>query len=153
MAFRACWIDRLHVVRWTGKPDRADVDKIIQLTQEGHERLKVKVDLLMILPPDIAEPDEGVRKLFADRMDKMLTFSTCVVTVVEGTGLTHSIRVSMMAGMTLLVRQKGLYVRNSLEDALIKKRPNDLNVDGAAVIKELGKRGFTTAPKTAAAGA
>jgi len=153
MPFKACWIDRLHVVRWTGKPERGDIDKIIQATKEGHQKLQEKVNLLMILPPDVGEPDEGVRKMFADRLEPILAFCTCAVTVVEGTGLAHSVRVSVMAGMTLLVRQRGLYVRNSLEDALIKKRPADLDVDGAGVIKELQKRGFTTVAKTSVAGA
>lgn len=148
ITFRSCWIDHLLVIRWTTKSSRSDVDAILQLARDGFERLggKKKIAFLMILPSDVPDTDEGVRKAFLDRMDRMLAVCSCLVAVVEGEGLVHSIRLSVMAGMALMARQRGVYVRNSLHDALVRKRPVELDVDGPAVLAELQKRGMVTAP-------
>jgi hypothetical protein len=147
MPYRSCWIDRLHIVRWTAEPERTDFDVILRSLQDGHQRFGAKVSFLQILPTDVSGGDREIRKTFVSKLDRMLAVTTCVVVVLEGEGLAHSIRVNTMAGITLLARQRGLYVRNSLEDALLKRRPSELEVDGATAIKELQKRGLATAAR------
>lgn len=130
------------VVRWDTVPDLAGAAGVLKLAGETHRAAGKKIALLVLVGPGSGTPGPEVRKAFVDNMKTMMDYARCVVMVLEGEGLGHSIVLSVVTGMQLLSRQRGIYARSSLDDALLRRPPPELGVHGPALIAEIRGHGL-----------
>lgn len=145
MAHRTAAIEGILVVRWDDTPD---LEGVAAITKEARELCRTcgkKIVLLVVVPPKVGLPNADVRKVFTDQLATMMQSARCMVMVLEGEGLLHSVKLSVVTGIQLLMsHQKSIYVRDSLEEALIRKKPPELAVDGLAVLQEIKRRRLTS---------
>lgn len=130
------------VVRWDTAPDLAGAAGVLKLAGEVHRAAGKKIALLVLVTPGTGVPSPAVRKAFTDNMKTMMDYARCVIMVLEGEGIGHSIVLSVVTGMQLLSRQRGIYSRSSLDEALLRKPPPELGVHGPALIAEIRSRGL-----------
>ena len=70
------------------------------------------------------------------------------IAVFEGTGFTSSLKRSALIAILLLSgRRHAVFVRSTVEEALIHDPPKPLSFDGARAIGELGRKGILTGSK------
>jgi hypothetical protein len=144
MPYTSCELDGLIVIRWSpNKPAVADIVGYASEIAAARERQGRPLVAIFIMPPDHGNPDEAFRKAQAQRLPKIMAHLEFAVAVFEGSGFVASLKRSALVAILLLApRRHHVYVRASVEDALIHNPPKELAFEAKEAIAELKRLGF-----------
>lgn len=141
MSYTFWELDGLFVVRWGRHPEVADVQmQTLEMTAARKRQGKPMV-ALYIMPPDSQPPDNDFRKAQAASLPAIFANLEYAIAVFEGTGFIASLKRSALVAILLLSKQRhSVYVRQSLEDALILNPPRRFGFDAPKALKDLKRR-------------
>jgi hypothetical protein len=154
MSYQSCEIEGLFVIRWGVTPERRDVKAYAAELEAARSRQGRPLVGLFIMPPNSKPPDEDFRKVQAEYLPDIMANFEFAIAVFEGTGFFSSLKRSALVAILLLApRRYSIYVRPTVEDALIRNPPRPLRFDARKAVAELQHRGLlATEPVAAAAG-
>lgn len=139
MSYEYWELDGLYVVRWGLRPEVSDVAKQADELAAARRRRRGRAVVgLFIMPPESQPPDEAFRKEQATHLPTMFAHMDYAIAVFEGTGFVASLKRSALVAILLLSKQRhSVYVRHSLEDALITHPPRPFDFDGPRALEQL----------------
>lgn len=146
MAYRSQWFDDVLVVCWGMLCEEKDIAVITEMMIERHRATGQMAAMIALVSERTQVPDASVRRAFGESTARMADSFRCIINVIEGTGIGHSIKVSVVTGIQLFARQKHFYCRGSLEDTLITRQPRELRVDGVQLLERIRRSGILTPP-------
>jgi hypothetical protein len=145
MSYKSCVLPGLIAIRWGSQPEPADVPAYLAEMTRAREREGKPVVGLFVMPPDSGVPPEDFRKVQAKHLPEIMANLEFAVAVFEGTGFLTSLKRSALVAILLLApRRLPIYVRATVEDALLKDPPKPIHFDGAKAIAELKRQGILT---------
>jgi hypothetical protein len=141
MSFTSWELDGLYVLRWGARPEVKDVPAYVGEIAAARERQGKPLVALIIMPPDSAAPDEAFRKLQAKHLPGIFANLEFAICVFEGTGFIASLKRSALVAILMLSpRRHPVYVRPTLEDALLRDPPKAFKFDAAKALSQLKQR-------------
>ena len=88
-----------------------------------------------IMPPDSEAPDDAFRRKQAEYLPRFFQHIECAIAVFEGGGFMASLKRSALVAILLLSRKRfPVFVRSSLQQALVDDPPQTFGFDGAAAL-------------------
>lgn len=143
MPYKSCVLPGLIAIRWGERPEPADVTAYASEIARATEQEGRPIVALFIMPPDSSAPPEDFRKVQAARLPAIMANLEFAVAVFEGTGFTTSLKRSALVAILLLSpKRHPIYVRSSVEDALLRDPPKPIRFDAPKAIDELRRRGI-----------
>jgi hypothetical protein len=138
MSYTSWVFDSLYVLRWGDRPDVADVAAYSgEIAAASKAQGKPLVGLI-IMPPSSAAPDENFRKAQAKHLPGIFTNLDYAICVFEGTGFFAAVKRSALLAILMVSRKRfPVYVRSTIEDALLRDPPKPLPFDAARIVAEL----------------
>jgi hypothetical protein len=154
MSYKSCVLPGLIAIRWGDRPEPADVTAYAREVAEARESEGHPIVALFIMPPDSGAPPEDFRKVQAAQLPTIMANLEFAVAVFEGTGFTTSLKRSALVAILLLSpKRHPIYVRSSVEDALLRDPPKPIRFDARKAIDELRRKGVVgPAPASFVAG-
>jgi hypothetical protein len=147
VSYKSCAIDGLYVLRWQS-PEVPDVAAYAGEIAAASSKQGKQLVGLFIMPEDSDPPGEQFRKEQANKLPEIMTHLTFVVAVFEGTGFMAAMKRSALVGILLLSgRRFPMYVRATVDEALVSSPPQPISFEPKAAIAELGRRGMLTEKK------
>jgi hypothetical protein len=141
MSYRSWELDGLYVLRWGARPELKDVGAYVKEIASARERQGKPLVGLIIMPPDSAAPDESFRKAQASQLPTIFSNLEFAICVFEGTGFIASLKRSALVGILLLSpRRYPVFVRPTLEDALVRDPPKPFSFDAGKALLQLRQR-------------
>lgn len=138
MSYESWELDGLYVVRWGLHPEVTDIPKQVDELAAARGRRRRAIVGLFIMPPESQPPDEAFRKAQATHLPTMFAHMDYAIAVFEGTGFVASLKRSALVAILLLSKQRhSVYVRHSLEDALITHPPRPFDFDAPRALEQL----------------
>ncbi len=136
----------LFVVRW-GDPQPGDPAKYLAALTDAASKQGDKLVGLFIMPEDSPPPGEAFRREQAALLDRVMERLHFAIAVFEGRGFAPSLKRSALVAILMLSskRQK-VFVRSSVEEALVSNPPAGLSFDGAMLLSTLRGLGFCDVP-------
>lgn len=145
MSYKSCVLPGLYVLRWGTKPEVQDVELYTKEIAAARAEQGRPMIALFIMPTDSGAPDETFRKAQASRLPDIMQCVEYAVAVFEGSGFISSLKRSALVGILLLAPKKfPVYVRATVEEALITNPPGPVPFDPYQAIHELRRRGILT---------
>ncbi len=145
MSYKSCTLPGLFVLRWGKKPEVPDVDLPAKEIAAARAKQGQPLVALFIMPTDSAAPDDLFRKAQADRLPEIMQSLDYAVAVFEGSGFISSLKRSALVAILLLAPKKlPVYVRATVEEALISNPPGRVPFDPYRAINELRSNGILT---------
>lgn len=145
MSYQSCVLDGLIVIRWGETPEVADVARYCGEMQDARTAQGKPLVGLFIMPTNSRPPDDVFRKEQAARLPEIMSQLSYAVAVFEGVGFLSSLKRSALAAILLLApRRHPIYVRSTIEEALISEPAGPLAFDVLSALVELRRRGFVT---------
>lgn len=137
MSYKSCVLNGLFVVRWE-KPTVGDCTRYCQeLTQASQSQGKPLVGLF-IMPENSSAPDDQFKKEQASLLKKIMPNLTFAIAVFEGSGFAASLKRSALIAILLLSGQRQrIYVRSSVEEALVRDPPGPLGFNAHKALADL----------------
>jgi hypothetical protein len=143
MSFQSCTLGGLYVLRWGAHPEVRDVDVYATEIAEAYASQRTPLVGLFVMPPDSAPPDEIFRKAQASKLPEIMRHLEFAVAVFEGQGFFSSVKRSALVAILMLASKRHpVYVRATVEDALLRDPPGPIRFDAQSAISELRKRGL-----------
>jgi hypothetical protein len=143
MSFRSCSLNGLYALRWGALPEVRDVETYATQIAEAHASQGTPLVGLFIMPQDSGAPDDLFRKAQARKLPQIMHHLQFAVAVFEGQGFFSSVKRSALVAILLLSPgRQPVYVRATVEDALLKDPPGPIHFDARIAIGELRKRGL-----------
>jgi hypothetical protein len=144
MSYRSCVLNGLFVVRWE-RPSVGDCARYYQeLVQASQTQSKPLVGLF-IMPENSSAPDDHFKKEQAQLMNKIMQNLSFAIAVFEGTGFAASLKRSALVAILLLSGQRQkIYVRSTVEEALVRNPPGPLGFSANKALDELRAQAFCT---------
>ncbi len=134
-------LDGLIVVRWGRTPEVADVQTQTLEVAAVRKRQGKPIVALYIMPPDSQPPDNDFRQAQAASLPAIFAHLEFAIAVFEGSGFVASLKRSALVAILLLSKQRhSVYVRQSLEDALIVNPPRRFSFDASKALQELQRK-------------
>lgn len=146
MSYQLKVLDGLFVLRW-GVPEASDPTRYAaEMGAEARKQGKKLVGLF-IMPEGSPPPNETFRKEQAAVLDGLMDHLQFAVAVFEGSGFATSLKRSALVAILLLTnkRQK-VFVRNSVEEALITNPPQPLDFDATRAVATIRASGLCDVP-------
>ncbi len=144
MSYKSCLLPGLFVLRWGAKPEVRDVELYAREIASARAEQGQPLVALFIMPTDSGAPDE----LFAgagDRLPEIMQSLEYAVAVFEGSGFISSLKRSALVAILLLAPKKfPVYVRATVEEALISDPPGRVPFDPYQAVHELRRSGVLT---------
>jgi hypothetical protein len=141
MSFKSCALGGLYVLRWGALPEVRDVNVYATEIAEAYASQRTPLVGLFVMPPDSAAPDEIFRKAQANKLPEIMKHLEFAVAVFEGQGFISSVKRSALVAILLLASKRyPVYVRATVEDALLRNPPGPIRFDAQNAIGELRKR-------------
>ncbi len=145
MSYVSCVLPGLIAIRWGAQPEAADVHAYAAEIARARQQQGAPLVALFIMPVDSGAPTEEFRKAQASQLPFIMSNLDYAIAVFEGTGFTSSLKRSALIAILLLSgKRHAVYVRSTVEEALLRDPPKPLSFDGARAIAELGRRGILT---------
>jgi hypothetical protein len=145
MSYKSCLLPGLFVLRWGAKPEVGDVELYAREIAAAYMRQGQPLVALFIMPTDSAAPDEAFRKAQASRLPEIMRSLEYAVAVFEGSGFISSLKRSALVGILLLAPKKfPVYVRATVEEALITDPPGRVRFDPYRAMSDLRSAGVLT---------
>jgi hypothetical protein len=131
-------LEGLYVLRWGLRPEVEDIAaQSLEIAEARSRQGKLLVGLF-IMPIDSAAPDDAFRKQQALYLPAIFANLEFAIAVFEGNGFIASLKRSALVAILLLSKQRHpLYVRQSLEAALIQDPPRPFNFDASKALAQL----------------
>ncbi len=157
MSYQSCVLNGLFVLRWGETPEVADVARYCAEMQSARIAQGKPLVGLFIMPTNSRPPDDVFRKAQAALLPEIMSQLAYAVAVFEGVGFLSSLKRSALAAILLLApKRHPIYVRSTLEEALLSDPAGPLEFDVRSAFVELRRRGLVTsatpATEPAAAG-
>jgi hypothetical protein len=144
----------LYALRWGRKPELQDVAMYADELARARAKQGTPLVALFIMPQDSAAPDDTFRKAQAAHLPKIMSHVEYAVAVFEGTGFLSSLKRSALVAILLLSPKKApVYVRATVEEALVTNPPGPIRFDAERALRELRKQGILTQESLQAASA
>lgn len=145
MSYKSCLLPGLFVLRWGAKPEVRDVELYAREIAQARAEQGHPLIALFIMPTDSGAPDELFRKAQASRLPEIMSCLEYAVAVFEGSGFISSLKRSALVAILLLAPKKfPVYVRATVEEALITDPPGRVPFDPYQAIHELRRSGVLT---------
>jgi hypothetical protein len=145
MSYKSCLLPGLFVLRWGQRPEVRDVELYANEIAVARAKQGQPLVALFIMPTDSAAPDELFRKAQANRLPEIMQSLEYAVAVFEGTGFISSLKRSALVAILLLAPKKfPVYVRATVEEALITDPPGRVRFDPYRAINDLRSAGVLT---------
>jgi hypothetical protein len=145
MSYKSCLLPGLFVLRWGAKPEVRDVELYAREIATARAEQGQPLVALFIMPTDSGAPDELFRKAQATRLPEIMQSLEYAVAVFEGSGFISSLKRSALVAILLLAPKKfPVYVRATVEEALISDPPGRVPFDPYQAIHELRRSGVLT---------
>jgi len=143
MSYKSCVLPGLIAIRWGEIPEPADVAAYAAEIVRARQRETEPIVALFVMPPDSGAPPEDFRKVQAAQLPTIMANLEFAVAVFEGTGFRASLKRSALVGILLLSPKRyPIYVRSSVEDALLRDPPKPIRFNGYKAIQELRSNGI-----------
>ena len=137
MPFDSFWVNDTLVVRWNSTPDRMSMYRAASLVLEARR----EIQLLAIVPAHVEPPSKDMQRTIMQHIGRTLLQHARATVVFEGSGLMHSVKLSLVSGMIMVLRANArAQFRRSLHDALVTNPPPYLRADAGAIAAELRRR-------------
>jgi hypothetical protein len=131
----------VYVLRWGLRPQLSDVPAYAAEIAAARQRQGKPLVAVFIMPRESAAPDETFRKCQARHLPHIFTSLECAVCVFEGSGFVASLKRSALATILMLSPNRHpIYVRSTLEDALVRDPPQRYSFDARSVLAEVTQR-------------
>jgi hypothetical protein len=146
MAYTSCVLPGLVVIRWGHQPEAADVTAYANEITRARDRQGKSPIALFIMPTDSAAPGDEFRKAQAAHLPAIMSNVDYAIAVFEGTGFTSSLKRSALVAILLLSPKRfPIFVRSTIEEALVRDPPKPIPFDPHRAIAELESQGILTA--------
>jgi hypothetical protein len=143
MSYKSCVLPGLIAIRWGDRPEPADVTAYAREIAQAKEHEGRPIVALFIMPPDSGAPPEDFRKVQATQLPTIMANLEFAVAVFEGTGFTTSLKRSALVAILLLSpKRHPIYVRSSVEDALLRDPPKPIRFNAQKAIEVLRRDGI-----------
>ena len=141
MSYKSCALDGVFVVRWGKTPEVPDVPRYCEEIARARQEQGKPLVGLFIMPPDSTAPDDVFRKAQARKLPEIMSHLKYAVAVFEGVGFVSSLKRSALAGILLLApKRHSIYVRSTVEEALLFDPAGPIDFDARATLAELQRR-------------
>ena len=131
------------MLRWGDLPQITDVTRYCEETRRAHAEQGKPVVGLFIMPTHSKPPDEAFRKEQARLLPEIMSHFSYAVAVFEGVGFLSSLKRSALAAILLLApKRHAIFVRSTLEEALLTDPAGPIDFDARKAIGELRRRGL-----------
>ncbi len=138
MSYQSCVLRGVFALRWGASPEVQDVERYAAEISEARNRQGAPLVGLFIMPQDSAAPDETFRKAQARKLSEIMSNLDYAIAVFEGDGFFSSLKRSALVAILLLAPKRyPVYVRATIEEALIGNPPKPLAFDARKAITEL----------------
>jgi hypothetical protein len=138
MSYRSWELDGLYVLRWGSQPEPQDVAAYTAEIASARERQGKPLVGIIIMPTDSAPPGDAFRKMQARHLPKIFLNLEYAICVFEGTGFFASLKRSALVAILMLSPQRHpVYVRSTLEQALIRDPPRPYKFDALKTLRQL----------------
>jgi hypothetical protein len=138
MSYVSASLGGLFVVRWGAVPEAPDVERYAQELRTARKEHGAPLVGLFIMPPDSSAPAEPFRKAQAARLPEIMSNLSYAVAVFEGAGFVSSLKRSALVAILLLAPQRfPIYVRATVQEALVKNPAGPIEFDAARALAEL----------------
>jgi hypothetical protein len=145
MSFTSSVLPGLIAIRWGEQPEPGDVHAYAAEIARARIQQGKPLIALFIMPVDSGAPSEEFRKAQASQMQSIMANLEYAIAVFEGTGFTSSLkRSALIAILFLSGKRHAVFVRSTVEEALIKDPPKPLAFDPGRAIAELDRQGILT---------
>lgn len=145
MSYTSCVLPGLIVIRWGQHPEAIDVANYAGEIARAREQYGKSLVALFIMPVDSGAPADDFRKAQASHLPSIMSNIDYAIAVFEGTGFTSSLKRSALIAILLLSGKRyPVYVRSTVEEALLDDPPKPLTFDPAKAIEMLDRRGILT---------
>jgi hypothetical protein len=144
MSYKSCALPGtgLIAIRWGATPEAPDVPAYAAEIAQAREREGGPIVALFIMPPDSVAPPEDFRKVQAQHLPDIMSNLDYAIAVFEGTGFKSSLKRSALVAILLLAPKRyPIFVRATVEEALIHNPPKPVRFDPVKAIAELTRRG------------
>jgi hypothetical protein len=138
MSYTSHELDGLYVLRWGKRPESHDVPTYAAEIAAARARQGKPLVGLIIIPSDSAPPDDVFRKIQASHLPSIFANLEFAICVFEGTGFFASLKRSALIAILLLSpRRHPVYVRPTLEDALVRDPPKAFKFNASKALIQL----------------
>ncbi len=145
MSYQSCVLDGLFVLRWGETPEVPDVARYCAEMHGARIAQGKPLVGLFIMPTNSRPPDDVFRKAQAALLPEIMSQLSYAVAVFEGVGFLSSLKRSALAAILLLApKRHAIYVRSTLEEALLSDPAGPLEFDVKRAFSELHRRGLVT---------
>jgi hypothetical protein len=146
MSYKSCVLPGLIAIRWGALPDAADVPAYAAEIARAREKDGQPVVALFIMPQDSGAPPEDFRRVQAQHLPQIMSNVEFACAVFEGTGFKSSLKRSALVAILLLAPKRyPIYVRATVEEALIQDPPRPVRFDPSRAIADLKRAGLLSA--------
>jgi hypothetical protein len=143
MSYVSCVLPGLIAIRWGEIPEPADVAAYAEEIARARESAGEPIVAVFVMPPESGAPPEDFRKVQAAQLPAIMANLEFAVAVFEGTGFMTSLKRSALVAILLLApKRHPIYVRSSIEDALLHDPPKPIRFNAFKAIEELKRRGI-----------
>lgn len=137
MSYEVQVLRGLFAVRW-GAPEPGDALSYCEHLESASKKQGQKLVGLFIMPENSAPPGEEFRKEQAKLLPRIMDHMEFAVAVFEGAGFATSIKRSALVAILLLSNKRHkIFVRRSVEEALVIKPPGPLSFNGKRAVEQL----------------
>jgi hypothetical protein len=141
MSYESCVLEGLFVVRWGPVPETTDVARYADELERARQAQGKPLVGLFIMPTDSAAPDDQFRKAQANKLPEIMKNFSYAVAVFEGVGFLSSLKRSALAAILLLApKRQSIYVRSTVEEALLLSPAGPLPFNAVTALAELRRR-------------
>ena len=143
MSYTSCVLQGLVAIRWGSEPEAEDVAAYASEIMRTRDQQGKPPIALFIMPVDSGTPPEDFRKAQAAYLPSIMSNLDYAIAVFEGSGFTTSLKRSALVAILLLSPKRyPIYVRSTVEEALVQKPPKPLSFDPHKAIEMLKRRGI-----------
>lgn len=149
MSYKSCVLNGLFVLRWE-RPTVGDCTSYCQEIQQASQKQAKPLVGLFIMPENSTAPDDQFKKEQATLMPKIMQNLTFAIAVFEGTGFAASLKRSALVAILLLTGQRQkIFIRSSVEEALVRDPPGPLGFSAHKALNDLRALDFLKGPGAA----
>jgi hypothetical protein len=143
MSYQVKILKGLFVLRWN-EPEPGDAKRYYDELAVASRKQGQQLVALFIMPEDSPAPGEEFRKEQAALLPKIMDCLEFAVAVFEGGGFATSIKRSALVAILLLSNKRHkIFVRRSVEEALVLKPPGPLTFNGRRAAEQISLLGLS----------
>lgn len=138
-------IDRIIFSRWSAPPSKEDIDTVLKVLSETHQRMGLPLVYVGVVDENAKVADQSQRALLNDMLTEGRKYVSQCYMVIEGSALKQNLQRVIFSGMIIITRTFNdfMNVADSGE-AIIAKVSKLLGKDAAPIIKQALEAGLIT---------